>query len=126
MSKGIPRPGSECAEHFEGHSTVLKVPILVEGTFRLSSTIRSGHRMTLIDRVRRTLKRHHLATSTTRVSVALSGGPDSMVLLHALVALRDEGALQLAGVAHMNHQLRDAADADAHFCEAVASSLGLP
>ena len=30
-----------------------------------------------------------------------------MVLLHALVALRDEGALQLAGVAHVNHQLRD-------------------
>jgi len=82
--------------------------------------------MTLIDRVRRTLKRHHLATPTTRVSVALSGGPDSMVLLHALVALRDEGTLQLAGVAHVNHQLRDAADADAHFCEAVASSLGLP
>ena len=82
--------------------------------------------MTLIDRVRRTLRRHHLATSTTRVSVAVSGGPDSMALLHALVALRDEGILQLAGVAHLNHQLRDAADTDAHFCEGVALSLGLP
>jgi len=82
--------------------------------------------MTLIDRVRRTLKRHHLATSTTRVCVALSGGPDSMALLHALVALRDEGVLRLAGVSHMNHQLRDAASADAQFCERVADSMGLP
>ena len=82
--------------------------------------------MTLIDRVRRTLKRHQLATPTTRVCVALSGGPDSMALLHALRSLRDEGLLQLAGVAHLNHQLRDAADADAHFCEGVAGSLGLP
>jgi tRNA(Ile)-lysidine synthase len=89
-------------------------------------SIRSGHRMTLIDRVRRTLKRHNLATPTTRVCVALSGGPDSMALLHALCALRAEGVLQLAGVAHLNHQLRDAADADAHFCEGVANSLGLP
>jgi len=91
-----------------------------------SFSIRFGNRMTLIDRVRRTLKRHYLATSTTRVCVALSGGPDSMALLHALCAMRDEGVLQLAGVAHLNHQLRDAAAADAHFCEGVADSLGLP
>ena len=47
--------------------------------------------MTLIDRVRRTLKRHQLATPTTRVCVALSGGPDSMALLHALCAAARRG-----------------------------------
>ena len=44
--------------------------------------------MSLIGRVRRTLQRHRLTTPTTRVVAALSGGPDSMALLHLLRALR--------------------------------------
>jgi tRNA(Ile)-lysidine synthase len=82
--------------------------------------------MTLIDRVRRTLERHRLATSSTRVCVALSGGPDSVALLHALLTLQQNAILRVAGVAHLNHQLREAAESEERFCEGVARSLNLP
>ncbi|MFN7915914.1 MAG: tRNA lysidine(34) synthetase TilS [Vicinamibacterales bacterium] len=82
--------------------------------------------MSLIDIVRRTLQRHQLTGPTTRVAVALSGGPDSMALLHVLHALHRTGALQLAAVAHFDHQLRDSSASDAQFCAGVATSLDLP
>ena len=63
----------------------------------------------------------------TRVLVALSGGPDSVALLHVLQTLERRGHLAVAGVAHFNHQLRGAeADADELFCRELAASLGLP
>ncbi|MEQ1729875.1 MAG: tRNA lysidine(34) synthetase TilS, partial [Vicinamibacterales bacterium] len=82
--------------------------------------------MTLIDRVRRTLQRQQLTRATTRVVAALSGGPDSMALLHVLRALDAAGELQLVAAAHLNHCLREAADADERFCAGVAAALGLP
>ncbi len=82
--------------------------------------------MTLLDRVRRTLQRHQLTHRSTRVVAALSGGPDSMALLHVLRALDRADELRLVAVAHLNHRLRTAADADEQFCAGVAASLGLP
>lgn len=82
--------------------------------------------MSLIDRVRRTLQRHHLASSSTRVVAALSGGPDSMALVHLLRELDAAGELRLVAVAHLNHGLRAAAGTDEQFSAAVAGSLGLP
>lgn len=50
-----------------------------------------------------------------KLLVAVSGGPDSMALLHALYTLRDEHRLTLYG-AHLNHLLRgEESDADANF-----------
>jgi tRNA(Ile)-lysidine synthase len=82
--------------------------------------------MTLLDRVRRTLRRHHLASSSTRVVAALSGGPDSTALVHLLRHLHDAGELQFVAIAHLNHQLREAADAEAQFCASIAADLKLP
>ncbi len=82
--------------------------------------------MALVDTVRRTLQREALASPSTRILVALSGGPDSTALLHILRALHDSQELQLAGVVHLNHQLRDDADLDEQFCADAAAALGLP
>jgi tRNA(Ile)-lysidine synthase len=77
--------------------------------------------------VRRTLNRHGLLPSGTRVAVALSGGADSVALLLVLRELAAEEGFHLAGAAHLNHQLRGAgADADAEFCRALASKLDVP
>ncbi len=59
--------------------------------------------------------------------VAVSGGSDSMALLHALCALNDEAEFSLKlHVAHLNHQLRGTeAEKDAAFVQAAADSLGL-
>ena len=81
----------------------------------------------LIARVRRTIRRHDLVPRGTRVLVALSGGSDSVALLHLLLELQREGELCVAGLAHLNHQLRGgASDQDEAFCRAVADSASLP
>lgn len=58
--------------------------------------------------------------------VALSGGGDSVALVHLLHDLHRAGELTVAGVAHFNHQLRDDADHDEHFCRSIADALGHP
>jgi tRNA(Ile)-lysidine synthase len=80
----------------------------------------------LLETVRRTIRRHDLATPATRVVVALSGGGDSVALAHLLNDLHRSGELTIAGIAHFNHQLRDDADPDERFCRAVADALGHP
>jgi tRNA(Ile)-lysidine synthase len=82
--------------------------------------------MELLDQVRTTIARHALAPAGTRVVVALSGGPDSVALAHLLRSLAQGGELELVGLAHLNHQLRDAAAGDARFCQEVARDLALP
>jgi tRNA(Ile)-lysidine synthase len=57
------------------------------------------------------------------VLVGVSGGPDSVALLHALVLLRSEYGLRLT-VCHVHHGLRPDADRDAGFVEALAARFG--
>jgi tRNA(Ile)-lysidine synthase len=71
---------------------------------------------------------HFLATFPElvgqRMLVALSGGPDSVALLHLLRV--DDLALDLE-VAHVHHGIRgEEADHDASFCEALCGELGIP
>lgn len=60
-----------------------------------------------------------------KVLVALSGGPDSMLLLHMLLTLRDRGAIALSA-AHFNHGLRPEAEAEAAFLQGYCRDLGVP
>jgi tRNA(Ile)-lysidine synthase len=83
--------------------------------------------MPLIGRVLRTIRKHDMFPRGARVLVALSGGPDSIALLHILRELEAAGELTLAGAAHFNHQLRGAdADADEDFCRSTAVALSVP
>jgi len=59
------------------------------------------------------------------VVVAVSGGPDSVCLLHVLNELQREFSLQLS-VAHLDHSTRDGESAeDALFVESLANGMGL-
>ena len=82
--------------------------------------------MTLASRALRALRTHRMVAPGGRVLVALSGGPDSVALLHILRELEARGELVVAGVAHLNHRLRArASEADEQFCRALAHDLGL-
>ena len=83
--------------------------------------------MALHGRVLRALREHALRGAGSRVLVALSGGADSVALLHLLRDLDGRGELTLVGAAHLHHGLRgDAADEDQAFCAALTARLGVP
>jgi tRNA(Ile)-lysidine synthase len=70
-------------------------------------------------------RREHLFTSGDRVLVAVSGGPDSVALLHLLIRLRPVLGLEL-GVAHFDHSLRgEDSRRDADFVAGLAERLGI-
>jgi tRNA(Ile)-lysidine synthase len=71
-------------------------------------------------------RKHRLLDHGDRILVAVSGGPDSLALLHLLHDLQDELSLRLE-IAHVDHGLRGAeAKHDARFVAAWAARLGLP
>lgn len=75
--------------------------------------------------MRDSIAEYHMLDHGETVVVGVSGGPDSLCLLHALVSLRAEYSLRLH-VGHLNHRLRGAeADADAAFVAQLAEEWGL-
>jgi len=61
----------------------------------------------------------------TTVVAAVSGGPDSVVMLRAIIAVREQGRGRIV-VAHYNHRLRGAeSDADEQFVRRLAAQLNL-
>ena len=78
----------------------------------------------LQDQVLRTIERHTMFRPRDRVAVAVSGGADSVALLHVLVELAPRWNLRLV-VLHLNHLLRGEESArDAAFVKELARSLG--
>ena len=75
--------------------------------------------------LRATVARHRLLAPGDHVVVAVSGGPDSVALLHALTGLRADYGLALT-VGHVHHGLRADADRDAAFVTDLAARLGWP
>jgi tRNA(Ile)-lysidine synthase len=82
--------------------------------------------MTLQKKVKAFVTRHALLAPGDSVLVAVSGGSDSVALLHILHDLRDELRLNLE-VAHLEHGIRgEEAREDSQFVAALATSLKLP
>ena len=80
----------------------------------------------LLQAILRTIQRHNLFTPGDAVLAGVSGGPDSVALLHLLLRLAERFPLTL-GIAHLNHGLRgDDSDRDARFVAELASTLNLP
>lgn len=81
--------------------------------------------MELVQRVRETIRRHHMLPPGD-VIVGVSGGADSVALLHILLRLQSELGIRVHA-AHLNHRIRgEEADADQAFVERLAAQWGVP
>lgn len=78
------------------------------------------------EKVRNTLLQFQMIPKGARLVVGLSGGADSVALLHVLRALQAEFHWQITAV-HIHHGLRGAAaDEDARFAADFCAMLGIP
>lgn len=80
----------------------------------------------LFNQIKRAIDCHHLVEKGDRLIVGVSGGVDSMVLLHLLYACREAFDLSLI-VAHVNHGLRPVeSEKEVELVQKEAAWLGLP
>jgi tRNA(Ile)-lysidine synthase len=80
----------------------------------------------VLQRVREVITRYNMFVRDTRVGVAVSGGADSVCLLHILTGLARDWNLELV-VLHLDHGLRgEESCADARFVDALAACLRWP
>jgi tRNA(Ile)-lysidine synthase len=77
------------------------------------------------DQVERTIRRHAMLAGGETVLAAVSGGADSVALLHLLVGLAEAWRLRLH-VLHVDHQLRIDSSRDADFVRELGTRLGVP
>ena len=78
------------------------------------------------ERVWRFIREQNLIPEKQRLLVAVSGGPDSVCLLHILFELQAKLGTKLH-IAHLNHLLRGAdSDADARYVTELARQLDIP
>lgn len=71
------------------------------------------------------LHKHNVLYPGQSILLAVSGGVDSVVLLHLMQKLVDTYPLKLS-IAHVNHQLRPEADAEEQFVRELAEIYGIP
>ena len=87
--------------------------------------MRSSHPPALLKIVARTIADEHLFAPGDRVLVAVSGGPDSMALLHVLARLAPKLGIGVRACG-VDHGLRPAAAGELNLAEQFATDLGVP
>lgn len=79
----------------------------------------------IFDKVRSTIKKHNLIKKGDKIVLGLSGGPDSVCLLHILNRLKEELDIQVYA-AHLNHQIRGIeAQKDALYVAKICEEMGI-
>ncbi|MCP4652979.1 MAG: tRNA lysidine(34) synthetase TilS [Candidatus Omnitrophica bacterium] len=74
------------------------------------------------DIIEQTIEKKCLLKKKDKLLLGISGGPDSICLLHAFAQLREKYKFYLIG-AHFNHALRDQADSEEAFVKKTCSEL---
>ncbi|MBE6732487.1 MAG: tRNA lysidine(34) synthetase TilS [Ruminococcaceae bacterium] len=78
------------------------------------------------NKVLEAIKNFNMLKKSKKVTVALSGGADSVCLLHTLFSLKERLGIELSA-AHLNHMIRgEEADRDQDFVKKLCGDLGVP
>ncbi len=80
----------------------------------------------MLKKVTEAIKRFNMLNNVKHITVALSGGADSMALLNVLLSLKSDLNIDKISAAHFNHQIRgDEALHDQVFVENYCKSMGV-
>ena len=81
---------------------------------------------TLTQKVQKAISTGRLITPGSHILVGVSGGADSVALLHSLQGIKTENLKSEISVAHLNHGIRTEAADDARFVENLCRKLNIP
>ena len=71
-----------------------------------------------------TAKKYGLLKRRDKLILGISGGPDSIFMLHQFIKIKNEYKLTLV-CAHLNHGLRDEADSEERFVASICKKTGI-
>lgn len=71
-----------------------------------------------------TIKKYNLIKENDSIVIGVSGGPDSICLLHILNEIRNELNFKIY-VAHINHMIREEADEETEYVKDFCENLGI-
>ena len=78
----------------------------------------------LKEEVLNTIKKYNLIKNGDKIVIGVSGGPDSICLLHVLNNLKKELNFEIY-VAHINHMIRKEADEETEYVKKICEDLGI-
>lgn len=81
--------------------------------------------MLFIKNIENYITKHNLLMHNNIIIIGLSGGPDSVFLMHILVEFQKKYNLSLIA-AHLNHEWRLEADAEEVLCRSLSQQLNIP
>ena len=76
----------------------------------------------LKEEVLKTIETYNLIEKNDKIVIGVSGGPDSICLLHVLYGLKEKLGIEIV-VAHVNHMLRDVADLETEYVQKFCKKL---
>lgn len=80
----------------------------------------------MLNRVKNTIEKYQMINNNDKVVIGVSGGIDSVTLLHIMHNFREELGIQLH-IAHLNHQFRgQESQDDAEFVRQLGNKWGIP
>ena len=79
----------------------------------------------LKENVLKTIKKYNLINNGDKIIIGVSGGPDSICLLHVLNSLKKDFNIELF-VAHVNHMIREVADIETEYVQTFCKEIDVP
>lgn len=76
------------------------------------------------NKVLNTIKKYNLIQENDKIVIGVSGGPDSMCLLHILNGLKEKLNFEIV-VAHINHMIRKEAEEETQYVKNFCDKLGI-